>query len=126
MIDTARPELLDLATLRRAFDAADPDGDAALNWLLYSAGALVMSAVFLVTTSPTVVGIALAVVPWLLLAAAGWLWIAPAMRDQATQDQRRREQAHSARSLAADVLLDDEASPEARRAAAAAMLDLSD
>ena len=122
MIDTPRPEFFDLASLRRAFTAADPDGEAALNWLLYGSAALLMSAVLLVITSPPMMGIALAVVPWLVLTMAGWLWISPAVRDQVAVDhQRRRQEAH-ARALAADILLDETTSRDERRAAAAVML----
>lgn len=125
MIDTA-PHRLDLASLRRAFDAADHDGEAALNWLLYASAALLMSAVLLVTTSPPLMGIALAIIPWLLLIAAGWLWISPAIRDQVSLEQRRSRRADGVRDLAADVLLDDEASPDQRRAAARIMLETRD
>lgn len=122
MIDTA-PQRLDLATLRRAFDAADPDGEAALNALLYAAAALMMSAVLLVTTSPALVAIALAFVPWLVLAASGWLWVQPALRNQLMAAQQRNRQAEHARGLAADVLLDDDASANERRAAARTILE---
>lgn len=121
MIDFAT-QRFDSGLVRRAFDAADSDGEAALNALLYAAGALMMSAVLLITTSPALVGIALAVVPWLMLAAAGWLWISPAIRDQVSLEQRRSRRADEARDLAADVLLDDEASPDQRRKAARFML----
>ena len=126
MIDTPRHEFFDLASLRRAFAVADPDGEAALNWLLYASAALLMSAVLLVTTSPSLMGIALAIVPWIVLTMAGWLWISPAVRGQMAVDhQRRRQEAH-ARALAADILLDETTSRDQRRAAAAVMLGPSD
>ena len=122
MIDTPRPEFFDLASLRRALAAADPDGEAALNWLLYASAALLMSAVLLVTTSPTLMGIAMAIIPWIVLTMAGWLWISPAVRDQVAVDHRRRRQEAHARALAADILLDETTSRDERRAAAAVML----
>ena len=122
MIDTPRPELFDLASLRRAFAAADPDGEAALNWLLYASAALLMSAVLLVTTSPPMIGIALAIVPWIVLTMAGWLWISPTVRDQVAVDHQRRRQEDHARALAADILLDETTSRDERRAAASVML----
>lgn len=122
MIDTA-PHRLDLETLRRAFDAADSDGVAALNALLYASGALMMSAVLLIATSPPAVAVALATVPWLVLVVAAWLWVQPAVRDQLSAAREHVRQAEHVRARAADVLLDDFASEEERQAAARIMLD---
>ena len=120
------PPRLDFGLLRRAFDTSDPHGEAALNALLYGAAALMASAVILVTTSPALVGVVLSFVPWLVLAVAGWLWIAPALRYHAEMDARRQDAAFQRRSIAADILLDDSTTPEQRRRAARVLLDGDD
>ncbi len=126
MIDTPRPQPFDLASLRRAFAAADHHGEAALNWLLYGSAALLMSAVVLVTPSPAVLGVAMAIVPWLALAVAAWLWISPVLREQSAVQHELRGRAERARVLAAEILLDDDAPVGHRRAAAEVLLNPRD
>lgn len=114
---------IDPATLRRAFAAADRDGEAALNALLYGAGALLASAVLLVTSSPPIVGILLALIPWVLYAGATVAWLKPAIDDQRRAAARLRVDALRARATAADLLLSDEATPEQRKVAARFLLE---
>ena len=56
MTHLAQNPRYDRELLRRALVTADRDGEAALNALLYAAGALMMSAVILVTTTPAILG----------------------------------------------------------------------
>jgi hypothetical protein len=114
---------IDPATLRRAFASADRDGDAALNWLLYGAGALLASAVLLVTTSPPIVGVLLAAIPWAIYAVAMAGWLMPAIDAQRRAAARLELHAVETRTAAADLLLSDDGTPEARRAAARLLLD---
>jgi len=109
--------------LRRAFRAADPDGDAALNLLLYGAGALLASAVLLVTTTPAVLGVVLGMIPWLALAVATGVWLKPAWEGQVVVDRQIRSHADRVRAAAADLLLDEMATDEERRLAAAYLTD---
>lgn len=114
---------LDPVVLRQAFAMADRDGEAALNALLYGAGALLASAVLLVTTSPPIVGVLLASIPWVLYAVAVAAWLMPAIDAQRRAAARLRVHALRARSTAADLLLSDEGTPEQRRAAARILLE---
>jgi hypothetical protein len=109
---------VNLSTLRRAFASADRDGEAALNALLYGAGALVASAVLLVTSSPPIVGVALAMVPWLGYAGAMLAWLSPAIEAERSAAQRRLDTAREIRAAAADLLLGEDGTTEQRRAAA--------
>ena len=123
MTDVAHTQRYDRDLLRRALVTADRDGEAALNALLYAAGALMMSAVILVITTPAVLGALLATTPWLFLALAGWWWLAPALRNEVLADQQRRQREDEVRSQAVEILLDDLASPHSQRAAAQVILD---
>ncbi len=110
----------DLDLLRRAFRSSDHTGEAALNGLLYAAGALVTSAVLLVTTAPAILGIAVAIVPWVLFGAAAWWWISPAVEREVLDRRIVRSRLLRAADLAADlVLLEEGAPPEQRRLAVA-------
>lgn len=105
--------------IRRAFRVADRDGEAALNGLLYASGALMMSAVLLVATSPAVLAVVLATIPWLALAIGIWLWIRPAWYGEGIADQQHRLLLERAGALAVDLLLDDTTPSDDRRLAAA-------
>ncbi len=105
--------------IRRAFRSADARGEAALNGLLYAAGALVMSAVLLITTAPALFGVVLSVIPWLMLGAAAWWWLRPALLGEANARRRRRQYLDRAREAAVEMLLDDDTRPDDRRLAAA-------
>ena len=123
MTDLAPLRSYDLATIRRAIDSADPHGEAALNALLYAAAALLASAVILVITTPALLAVPVALVPWVVLLLFGWSWIAPALRDEFLTKRMRSTRANHAEALAADLLLDDDASEEHRRMAARYMLE---
>lgn len=112
--------------LRRAFRASDPDGDAALNLLLYGAGALLASAVLLVTTAPAVLGVVLAMIPWLALAVGTGVWLKPEWEGQIVVDRQIRSHAERVRAAAADLLLDEVATEADRRLAAAYLTDSLD
>lgn len=113
------PAPYDAEMVRRAFRTADPDGEAALNWLLYSGGALLASAVLLVITTPAALGVVLAMIPWLALAVAGWWWLRPALHGEASAGRERDLYFDRARDAAVELLLDDTTLPGDRRLAAA-------
>jgi hypothetical protein len=108
----------DAETVRRAIRAADPDREAPLNALLYASGALMASAVLLVATTPMVLAMAVALIPWLVLVAGGWWWVAPALRQEREADRVRRRRLERALEIATDMLLSDEETSGARRVAA--------
>ena len=108
----------DADTVRRAIRAVDPDREAPLNALLYASGALMASAVLLVTTTPMVLAMAVALVPWFVLAVGGWWWVAPALRQEMEWDRVRRRRLEHAMEVATDVLLSDEVTSGTRRVAA--------
>ena len=116
----------DAETVRRAIRAADPDREAPLNALLYASGALMASAVLLVATTPMVLAMAVALIPWLVLAAGGWWWVAPALRQEREADRVRRSRLERALEVATDMLLSDEESSGARRVAADYLLATMD
>ena len=116
----------DAETVRRAIRAADPDREAPLNALLYASGALMASAVLLVATTPMVLAMAVALIPWLVLAAGGWWWVAPALRQEREADRVRRSRLERALEVATDMLLSDEETSGARRVAADYLLATMD
>jgi len=116
----------DAETVRRAIRAADPDREAPLNALLYASGALMASAVLLVATTPMVLAMAVALIPWLVLAAGGWWWVAPALRQEREADRVRRSRLERALEVATDMLLSEEESSGARRVAADYLLATMD
>ncbi len=118
MTDLFPSWLLDRDLLRRAFESADHGGEAALNGLLYGSAAMLASSVLLVTTDPPVLGVILATIPWIGLAAGGWLWIGPAVRTELDIAHHAGLEADFLRAAAADLLLDDTTTDEDRRLAA--------
>ncbi len=116
----------DADLVRRAILAADPDREAPLNALLYASGALMASAVLLVTTAPMVLAVAVALIPWLVLAVGGWWWVAPALRQEMEGDKVRRRRLEHAMKVATDVLLSDEETSGTRRVAADYLLATMD
>ncbi len=116
----------DADLVRRAIRAADPDREAPLNALLYASGALMASAVLLVTTAPMVLAVAVALIPWLVLAVGGWWWVAPALRQEMEGDEVRRRRLEHAMEVATDVLLSDEETSGTRRVAADYLLATMD
>ena len=122
MVDQAHPLRVHGELLVRAFRSADSDGAAALNGLLYAAGALLMSAVLLVSTSPTTLAVLLAIVPWLMLAIGLWWWLAPALRAEEAADVATHNLGARARAVAVDLLVDDGGTQEDRRTAAGYLL----
>ena len=122
MVVRVRPRRIDGELLLRAFRSADTDGSAALNGLLYAAGALLMSAVLLVSTSPTSLAVLLASVPWLMLAIGLWWWLAPALRAMTAADLLVLDRGARARAAAVDILVDDGGTQEDLRTAAGYLL----
>lgn len=116
--DLFHDDRYDADTVRRAIRAVDPDREAPLNALLYASGALMASAVLLVTTTPMVLAMAVALIPWLVLAVGGWWWMTPALRQEMEGDRVRRRRLENAMEVATDVLLSDEETSRARRVAA--------
>ena len=121
-----RHDRYDADTVRRAIRAADPDREGPLNALVYASGALMASAVLLVTTTPVVLAMAVALVPWLVLAVGGWWWVAPALRDEMEADRVRRHRLERAMEVATDMLLSDEETSGTRRVAADYLLRMMD
>ena len=112
--------------IRRAFRAADGEGEAALNGLLYASGALMSSAVLLIVTTPTVLGVALATVPWLALGVGTWIWVRPAWQGEVAVDRQLGFHAQRVTAAAADLLLDEMTTDEDRRLAAAYLSEALD
>jgi hypothetical protein len=117
---------LSIATIRRAFRAADRDGEAALNGLLYSGGALLMSAVLLVASAPAALAMVLAMIPWVALAIGTWIWVRPAWQGAVAADRQLGLHADRVRAAAADLLLDEMTTDEDRRLAAAYLSEALD
>ena len=115
-------ERYDVDTVRRAIRASDPDREAPLDALLYASAALMASAVLLVATTPVVLAMAVAFIPWLVLAVGGWWWVVPALRQEMEADRVRRRRLERAMEVATDVLLSDEETSGTRRVAAAYLL----
>jgi hypothetical protein len=61
---------------------------------------------------------AVALVPWFVLAVGGWWWVAPALRQEMEWDRVRRRRLEHAMEVATDVLLSDEVTSRTRRVAA--------
>ena len=107
--------------IRSAAAAADRDGTAALNTLVFGGSLMIASSVALVAVGG-VAGVFLWAFVWLLGLTSVAAWLAPhvtAVRrwryDQAT---RQRVLLATARERAVDLLLSDDVSAETRRAAA--------
>ena len=107
--------------IRSAAAAADRDGTAALNTLVFGGSLMIASSVALVAVGG-VAGVFLWAFVWLLGLTSVAAWLAPhvtAVRrwryDQAT---RQRVLLATARERAVDLLLSDDISAETRRAAA--------
>ncbi len=122
MPDLAYQQRIDAETILAAFHTADTDGEAALNGLLYTAGALLMSAVLLITTSPVPLAVALAAVPWMMLAVGLWLWLAPAVQARLAAARAQQLHEHRARQAAVAVLLEEATDDADRRVAARYLL----
>ena len=117
---------LNITMIRRAFRAADREGEAALNGLLYVGGALLMSAVLLIATTPAALAMVLAMIPWVALAVGTWIWVRPAWQGAVAADRQLGLHADRVRDAAADLLLDEMTSDEDRRLAAAYLSEALD
>lgn len=107
--------------IRVAASAADRDGTAALNTLVFGGTLMIASSVALVAVGG-LAGILLWAFVWFLGLASAAVWLAPHLavvrrwrRDQAA---RQRVLLATARERAVDLLLSDDVSTETRRAAA--------
>lgn len=107
--------------IRLAASAADRDGTAALNTLLFGGALMIASSVALVAVGG-VAGVLLWAFVWLLGLASVALWLAPHLtvvrRWRHDQAAHRRALLTTARQRAVDLLLSDEVSTETQRAAA--------
>ncbi|MGB5187502.1 MAG: hypothetical protein WBO84_10295 [Acidimicrobiia bacterium] len=107
--------------IRLAASAADRDGTAALNTLVFGGALMIASSVALVAVGG-VAGVFLWAFVWFLGLASVAAWLAPHMsavrqwrRDQSA---RQRVLLATARERAVDLLLSDDVSAETQRAAA--------
>ena len=107
--------------LRLAATAADRDGTAALNTLVFGGTLMIASSVVLVAVGG-VAGVLLWALVWLLGLASVAVWLAPHVtavrRWRHDQTARQRALLATARERAVDLLLSDNVSAETRRAAA--------
>ena len=107
--------------IRSAAAAADRDGTAALNTLVFGGTLLIASSVALVAVGG-VAGVFLWAFVWLLGLAAVAAWLAPHVtavrRWQYDRAAQQRLLLSTARERAVDLLLSDDVSTETRRAAA--------
>lgn len=109
------------ADLRLAASAADRDGTAALNTLVFGGALLIASSVALVSVGG-VAGVLLWAFVWLLGLASVAIWLAPHLtvvrRWRHDQAARERVLLATAQERAVDLLLSEDVSTETRRAAA--------
>ena len=107
--------------IRLAAAAADRDGTAALNTLVFGGTLMIASSVALVAVGG-IAGVFLWAFVWLLGLASVAAWLAPHVtavrRWQYDQAARQRVLLATARERAVDLLLSDDVSTETRRAAA--------
>jgi hypothetical protein len=107
--------------IRLAAAAADRDGTAALNTLVFGGALMIASSVALVAVGGFA-GVFVWALVWLLGLASFAVWLAPHVtavrRWQHDQAARQRVLLATARERAVDLLLNDDVSTETRRAAA--------